>query len=99
MLPVGLRDAALGGPVEVPTPGDPVRMQVPPRPDSGTELRLWRPGVPPHAGLAAGNLCVTLRVVIGSPDPALEPFLRGPVLPSRTACIRMPPRTVMEADA
>ncbi|MGI4944787.1 MAG: DnaJ C-terminal domain-containing protein [Janthinobacterium lividum] len=40
VLPVDLRDATLGGPVEVPTPGGPVRMQMPPRSDSGTELRL-----------------------------------------------------------
>ena len=32
------RDAVLGGPVEVPTPGGPVRMRIPPRSDSGTEL-------------------------------------------------------------
>jgi hypothetical protein len=29
-----------------------------------------------HAGLAAGDLLVTLRVVLGKPDAALEAFLR-----------------------
>ncbi len=107
VLPVGLRDAVLGGPVEVPTPGGPVRMQVPPRSDSGTELRLRGRGVPAHAGLAAGDLYATLRVVIGPPDPALEAFLRGPVPPEpdpepdpeSDSVHPDGPRAVMEADA
>ena len=99
VLPVGLRDAVLGGRVEVPTPGGPVRMQVPPRSDSGTELRLRGRGVPAHAGLAAGDLYATLRVVIGVPDPALEAFLRGPVPPQPDSVHPDHPRTAVEADA
>ena len=99
VLPVGLRDAVLGGPVEVPTPAGPVRMRVPPRSDSGTELRLRGRGVPAHGELAAGDLYATLRVVIGTPDPALEAFLRGPV--AQQAEIGQPdsPQPMMEADA
>ena len=40
MLPVTLAEAVLGGDVEAPTPGGPVSMRVPPRADSGTELKL-----------------------------------------------------------
>ncbi len=75
-LPVTLPEAVLGGPVEVPTPGGPVRMRIPPHSDSGTELRLRGRGVPAHGGAAAGDLYATLRVVVGTPDAALEEFLR-----------------------
>ena len=51
-------------------------MRVPAQSDSGTELRLRGRGVPAHGGLAAGNLYAKLRVVLGSPDAALEAFLR-----------------------
>lgn len=76
-LPVTLQEAVLGGPVEVPTPGGPVRMRVPARSDGGTELRLRGRGVPAHGGLAAGDLYAKLRVVLGTPDAALEEFLRS----------------------
>jgi len=76
-LPVGLAEAVLGGPVEVPTPGGPVRMRVPPHSDTGTELRLRGRGVPAHGGEAAGDLYARLRVVLGTPDAALEAFLRS----------------------
>ncbi len=75
-LPVNLPEAVLGGPVEVPTPGGPVRMQIPPGSDSGTTLRLRGRGVPIHGGQIAGDLYATLRVVLGKPDAALEGFLR-----------------------
>jgi len=91
-LPVTLSEAVLGGPVEVPTPGGLVRMRIPPGADSGTELRLRGRGVPAHGGKPAGDLYATLRVVIGTPDPALEAFLRTwkPEHPSN-------PRRAMEA--
>jgi len=76
-LPVTLPEAVLGGQVEVPTPGGPVRMRVPAHSDSGTELRLRGRGVPAHGGMAAGDLYATLRVVLGTPDTALEKFLRS----------------------
>jgi DnaJ-class molecular chaperone len=75
VLPVTLSEAVLGGLVEVPTPGGPVRMRVPPHSDSGTELRLRGRGVSAHRGRAAGDLYATLRVVLGTPDAALEAFL------------------------
>ncbi len=75
-LPVTLPEAVLGGPVEIPTPGGPVRMHIPPHSDGGTELRLRGRGVPKHGSHAAGDLYATLRVVVGTADAALEAFLR-----------------------
>ncbi len=75
-LPVTLPEAVLGGRISVPTPGGPVAMTIPPGSDSGRRLRLRGRGVPAHGTEAAGDLYVTLRVTIGTPDPALEAFLR-----------------------
>ncbi len=75
-LPVTLREAVLGGRITVPTPGGPVAMQVPPRSDTGRQLRLRGRGVPARGDQAAGDLYATLRVVVGEADPALEAFLR-----------------------
>ncbi len=74
-LPVTLQEAVIGGDVDVPTPRGVVIMRVPPRSDSGTELRLRGRGVPAHDGLEAGNLYAKLNVVVGAPDEALEQFL------------------------
>jgi DnaJ-class molecular chaperone len=93
-FPVTLSEAVLGGQVEVPTPGGPVRMRIPPRSDTGTELRLRGRGVPAHGHHGAGDLYAKLRVVLGTPDAALEAFLRGwkPEHPAD-------PRRAMEAGA
>jgi DnaJ-class molecular chaperone len=74
-LPVTLQEAVLGGDVDVPTPRGIVIMRIPPRSDSGTELRLRGRGVPAHDGLEAGNLYAKLNVVLGKADDALEKFL------------------------
>ncbi|GBQ28775.1 J domain-containing protein [Gluconacetobacter azotocaptans] len=76
-LPVGLKTAVLGGPVTVPTPGGPVSMNVPAHSDSGRVMRLRGRGVKAHGGREAGNLYVTLKIVIGRPDEALETFLKS----------------------
>ena len=91
-LPVTLAEAVLGGLVEVPTPGGRVRMRIPPRSDGGRELRLRGRGVPAHGGRQAGDLFATLRLVIGTPDAALEEFLHNwkPEHPAN-------PRRAMEA--
>jgi DnaJ-class molecular chaperone len=75
ILPVTIAEAVLGGPVQVPTPQGPVKMQIPPQSDSGTELRLRGRGVPAHGGHPAGNLYAKLSIVIGPPDTALQAFL------------------------
>ena len=92
VLPVSLREAVLGGPIEVPTPGGPVRMRIPAASDSGTELRLRGRGVPGQGGKAAGDLYAVLQVTLGLPDPALIAFLQG-WAPEHTA----DPRRAMEA--
>jgi DnaJ-class molecular chaperone len=93
-LPVTVSEAVLGGPVVVPTPGGRLKLTVPPHSDTGRELRLRGRGVPAHGGQEAGDLYVTLRVTIGTPDAALEAFLRAwqPEHPAD-------PRRDMEASA
>ncbi len=93
ILPVTISEAVLGGPVQVPTPQGPVKMQIPPNSDSGTELRLRGRGVPAHGGQAAGNLYARLSIVIGTPDVALKEFLATwtPQLPDN-------PRKAMEGQ-
>lgn len=75
-LPITLSEAVLGGSVETPTPGGPVRLRVPAGSDTGTELRLRGRGVPAHGKLPVGDLYVTLRVSLGGSDAALESFLK-----------------------
>lgn len=76
-LPVTLKEAVLGGPVEVPTPAGTVRMNIPAGSDSGTELRLRDRGVPAHGSQPAGDLYAILQVVLDKPDTALSEFLKG----------------------
>ncbi len=75
-LPVTLKEAVLGGKVTVPTTTGAVSMTVPKRSDTGTVLRLRGRGVPAHAGRPAGDQRVTLKVMLGDADDALEAFLR-----------------------
>ncbi len=75
-LAVGLKQAVLGGPVQVPTPAGPVAMTIPEGSDTGRTLRLRGRGVPARGDRPAGNLYVTLRVVLGPADDALKTFLR-----------------------
>ena len=74
---VGIKQAVLGGQVTTPTPSGPVQLRIPRHSDAGTELRLRGKGVPAHNGKPAGDLIVTLAIVIGPPDAAFEAFLEG----------------------
>ncbi|MFC7735325.1 DnaJ C-terminal domain-containing protein [Roseomonas sp. GCM10028921] len=76
-LPVTLREAVLGARVPVPTPRGEVMLTVPPRSDAGTQLRLRGRGVAESGGAPAGDLTVTLRLMLGPVDGRLEEFLRG----------------------
>jgi DnaJ-class molecular chaperone len=76
-LPITVAEAVLGGFVETPTPGGPVRVRVPPHSDTGSELRLRGRGVPKHGSQPAGDLLATLRVRLGPPDPALDAFMKS----------------------
>jgi len=93
VLPISLREAVIGGAVETPTPGGPVKLRVPPHADSGTELRLRGRGVPAHGGREAGDLFVSLKVIIGPPDQALDDFIRD-----WTPASAVDPRAAMETD-
>lgn len=75
-VPVTFAEAVLGARIEVPTPQGRVTLSVPPRSDSGTRMRLRGRGVEAHGGRPAGDLHVTLRLVTGPVDEALESFLR-----------------------
>lgn len=76
-LPISLKEAVLGAKVTVPTPSGDVVMVVKPHSESGVEMRLRGKGVPAHGHFHAGDLHVTLNVVVGPVDERLEAFLRG----------------------
>lgn len=76
-LPVTFAEAVLGAKVQAPTPHGAVTLSIPPRSDAGTRLRLRGRGIAAHAGREASDLYVTLSLVRGPVDPALEEFLRG----------------------
>ncbi|HEX3983108.1 MAG TPA: J domain-containing protein [Acidisoma sp.] len=76
-LPITLSEAVLGGKITVPTPSGTVAMTVPKHSDTGTVLRLRGRGVAAHGGQAAGDELVTLRLVLGRVDEALENVLRA----------------------
>ncbi|MFT8243313.1 DnaJ C-terminal domain-containing protein [Roseomonas sp. BN140053] len=75
-VPVTLAEAVLGAKVTVPTPRGEVALNVPRGADAGTQLRLRGRGVAEGGGQPAGDLFVTLTLVRGPVDPALEEFLR-----------------------
>jgi DnaJ-class molecular chaperone len=73
--PIPLRDAVLGGKIQVPTPTGPVAMTVPKWANTGTVLRLKGRGVPRADG-TRGDEYVTLKVMLPEkPDPELERFI------------------------
>ena len=70
-LPVTLREAVLGGPLEVPTIGGNVRLTIPPNSGTGTRLRLR------GRGIGNGHQYVELHVVVPpGEEPELASFLR-----------------------
>ncbi|UPY37339.1 DnaJ C-terminal domain-containing protein [Sediminicoccus sp. KRV36] len=75
-LPVSVQEAVLGGPVLVPTPGGPLRVTLPAGSDAGRQIRLRGKGIAAHGKREAGDLFLTLRIVIGTADEALKAFLR-----------------------
>lgn len=71
-LPIGLREAVLGGKISVPTPTGTVTMTVPKWSNTGTVLRLKGKGVPRADG-HRGDQYVTLKIMLPpQPDPELE---------------------------
>ena len=76
-LPVTVAEAVLGGKVNVPTLSGPVSLTIPHHSDAGRKLRLRGRGIPAHGDRPAGDLYVTLQLVAGPPDAALEDALRA----------------------
>jgi DnaJ-class molecular chaperone len=67
-----LKEAVLGGPLEVPTIHGPVKLGIPPGSGTGTRLRLR------GKGIRAGHQFVQLQVVVPPGDePELAEFLKG----------------------
>ena len=74
-LPISLREAVLGGKINVPTPEGAVAMTIPKWSNTGSVLRLKGKGVP-RSGGNRGDEYVTLKVMLpAKPDPELEKFM------------------------
>lgn len=63
-LPITLYEAVLGAKVESPTLGGKVELTLPPHSNSGRTLRLRGKGLPAAGGQPAGDLLVTMRIVL-----------------------------------
>jgi DnaJ-class molecular chaperone len=74
-LPITLYEAVLGAKVRVPTPDGSVELAIPPSSSGGRVLRLKGKGIRPESG-PAGDLYVTLKIVLPPSDLELEAFLR-----------------------
>lgn len=74
-LPISIYEAVLGGKVRVPTPSGTVDLSIPSGSSGGRVLRLKGRGVESEKG-PAGDLLVTLRIVLPETDLELETFLR-----------------------
>jgi DnaJ-class molecular chaperone len=76
-LPLTLYEAVLGGNVEVPTLSGKVEMAVPAGSNGGRTMRLRGKGLPASDGKPAGDLLVTLRIVLpDGANPDLEDLMR-----------------------
>jgi DnaJ-class molecular chaperone len=74
-MPLPLRDAVLGGRLNVPTPTGPIAMKIPRWTNTGKVLRFRGRGVPRPDG-TRGDAYVTLKVVLpDKPDPKLESLI------------------------
>ena len=77
-LPITLKEAVLGGSIQVPTIHGKVAMKVPRGANSGQTLRLKGRGVPAGSGKAAGDQYVELTVMLpDNPDKRLEDFVES----------------------
>jgi DnaJ-class molecular chaperone len=72
-LPITLYEAVLGAKVEAPTLDGHVELTIPPKSNGGRTLRLRGKGLPAGGGKQAGDLLVSLRIILpeGS-NPELE---------------------------
>jgi DnaJ-class molecular chaperone len=75
-IPVTLREAMLGGRIEVPTIGQPVTVSVPKGSNTGTTLRLRERGIRNRKTGQRGHQLITLKVVLPTAEePELVEFL------------------------
>ncbi len=63
-LPLAIHEAAFGARVDVPSPGGPCRLKVPPGTQSGQQFRVRERGMPSRRTGGAGDLVVTVRLVL-----------------------------------
>jgi DnaJ-class molecular chaperone len=76
-LPVTLYEAALGAKVSTPTLSGTVELAVPPGSNGGRVLRLRGKGLPAADGKPAGDLYVTLKVMLPeAPDSEFEALMK-----------------------
>ena len=76
-IPVTVKEAMLGGRIEVPTIGQPVTVTVPKRSNTGTTLRLRERGIRNRKTGQHGHQLITLKVVLpAAEEPELVEFLQ-----------------------
>jgi DnaJ-class molecular chaperone len=76
-LPLTLYEAVLGAKVNVPTLESAVELNVPAHSNGGRTLRLRGKGLPAASGAPAGDLLVTLRIVLpDAPDAELTELMQ-----------------------
>ena len=63
-LPVGLYDLLLGGTVQAPTLGGRAQLKIPAGTQNGTKMRLKGQGMPATKKESAGDLYVTVKVIL-----------------------------------
>jgi DnaJ-class molecular chaperone len=77
-VPVTLKEAVLGGKIEVPTIGQPVTVTVPKESNTGTTLRLRERGIRNRKTGQRGHQLITLKVVLpAAAEPDLVGFLQA----------------------
>ncbi|MET4724554.1 DnaJ-class molecular chaperone [Bradyrhizobium japonicum] len=77
-IPVTLREAVLGGKIEVPTITQPVTVTVPKGSNSGTTLRLRERGIRNRKTGQRGHQLITLKVILpAAEEPELVQFLEA----------------------
>jgi molecular chaperone DnaJ len=64
VVPIAIHEAALGAKIDVPTPGGPARLRVPPGTQSGQRFRLRERGVPSTREPRRGDLVVEVRLML-----------------------------------
>jgi len=77
-LPITLKEAILGGKIQVPTLTGSVTLTIPPHSNSGHTLRLKGKGMPGTGAESPGDLYVRLVVTLPeSSDPKLDAFVKN----------------------